>query len=148
MASVLAEIDPKLLSGRREAEHVGVHEASVSRARKTDATHPAYQHPDGSYTDARTTSIRTGRGTVTLVHADAARTWWETHRQARRPATPPIPAGLTKTQWQALQALVATGTPPSRTTASRLTARGMLDSDGQPTPAARALVAPTPQEQQ
>lgn len=70
-----------------EAEAVGRSEAAVSRARR-DPTHPAYQHPDGTFADPRTRCqrLRGGRGgrMQILAPADVIREFWA----ARKPGRP------------------------------------------------------------
>jgi hypothetical protein len=85
--------------------------------------------------------VPSGRLVVTAPRAQILEFW------AHRTTPPPqLPAGLTRTQWAALQSLAADGTEPSRTTRTRLTAAGWLDDEGALTDTARALLDAQPQE--
>ena len=65
---------------------VGVHKASVSRARR-DPQHPAYQRPDGTFTDARTI-ITSGRsGMEVRAPRDAIAAFWAARRAPKTKTT-------------------------------------------------------------
>ena len=131
----------ELLSSVEESEAVGRHASLVSRRRSQDPKHPAYRHDDGHFTDSRTQESRTGKMVIIRAPSDAIAAYWAPVRKgAGRPPVAPVPAGLPRAQWAALQAHAAGG-PLSDLMRRRLTAAGMLDAAGDLTDTARGHLA-------
>jgi hypothetical protein len=87
----------ELLTGPEELELIRTlpgraraHRSTVMRARREDPKHPAHQHPDGTFTDPRTTSTVEGLTVVVRAPKDAILTFWGPRKRGPlpRPATP------------------------------------------------------------
>jgi hypothetical protein len=120
--------DP-LLTAQEEATLTGLSKGYISRARR----HPT--HPANS-------PAAVVQGQSVLVPEALVLAYWAARRAAPGPpaSAPHRLAGVNRTQWAALCA-VADGRVPSRVTAGRLVALGLIDGQGALTDAGRAKLA-------